>query len=46
MIKLNESNELIDKSKTFYEQTILEEPTDPNLLYDLKYKLDDYQSYC
>ena len=38
--------ETIQKSfQPYYEQTILEEPTNPNLLYDLKYKLDDFQIY-
>ena len=38
--------ETIQKSfQPYYEQTILEEATNPNLLYDLKYKLDDFQIY-
>lgn len=40
---VNEAEEIQNAYKPYYEQTIIEETTDPNLLYDLKYKLDDYQ---
>ncbi|GAB6100638.1 DEAD/DEAH box helicase family protein [Halanaerocella petrolearia] len=42
---VNEIDTIKKSYQPYYEQTILEEPTDPNLLYDLKYKLDDFQVY-
>jgi len=42
---VNEAEEIQESYKPYYEQTIVEETSDPNLLYDLKYKLDDYNIY-
>ena len=42
---VNEAEEIQKSYKPYYEQTIVEETSDPNLLYDLKYKLDDYNVY-
>lgn len=42
---VNEAEEIQEAYKPYYEQTIVEETSDPNLLYDLKYKLDDYNIY-
>ncbi|ACB84384.1 type I restriction endonuclease subunit R [Natranaerobius thermophilus] len=42
---VNEADDIKKAFQPFYEQTTVEETTDPNLLYDLKYKLDDFQVY-
>ena len=42
---VNEAEEIQEAYKPYYEQTIVEETSDPNLLTDLKYKLDDYNIY-
>jgi len=42
---VNEASDIQKAFKPYYEQTMIEKTTDPNLLYDLKHKLDDYQIY-
>ncbi len=39
----NEREEILNSFQPYYEQTILSETTDPNQLYDLKTKLDNFQ---
>ncbi|SDL52903.1 type I restriction endonuclease subunit R [Halarsenatibacter silvermanii] len=42
---VNDAEDIQKAFKPYYEQTMMEETTDPNLIIDLKYKLDDYQIY-
>ena len=41
----NEREVILSAFQEYYEGTTLEETTDPNHLYDIKYKLDDMQVY-
>ncbi|MCF8021082.1 MAG: DEAD/DEAH box helicase family protein [Clostridiales bacterium] len=42
---VNDAEDIKKAFQPFYEQTTVDETTDPNLLYDLKKKLDEYQVY-
>jgi len=39
----NDEQEILDAFQPYYEKTRLSATTDPNKLYDLKYKLEDFQ---
>lgn len=41
----NDRQTILDSFQPYYELTKIEERTDPNLLYDLKHKLDEKQVY-
>ena len=42
---VNEADDIREAFRPYYDETELEEPTDPNLLYDLKSRLDASQVY-
>ncbi|GFP77445.1 type I restriction endonuclease subunit R [Clostridium fungisolvens] len=42
---VNSAEEIQNSFQPYYEATVLEEETDPNVIYDLKNKLDEYQIY-
>lgn len=42
---VNTEEEIKDAFEPYYEETVLEKETDPNVIYDLKNTLDDYQVY-
>jgi type I restriction enzyme R subunit len=42
---VNDSDDIQDAFRPYYDETQIEEPTDPNLLYDLKSRLDATQVY-
>ncbi|MFP4498337.1 MAG: UvrB domain 3-containing protein, partial [Vulcanimicrobiota bacterium] len=42
---VNEREDILKAFQPYYEETALSEPTDPNILYDLKNKLDEFQVY-
>lgn len=42
---VNESDTILESFQPYYEMTLLSDTTDPNLLYDLKRKLEDKQVF-
>ncbi len=42
---VNEAEEIRDAFKPFYEVTEIDAPTDPNQIYTLRPKLDEFQYY-
>jgi type I restriction enzyme R subunit len=42
---VNEAEEILKSFQPYYEQTAVTEVTDPNLVYDIKTKLDKFQIY-
>lgn len=42
---VNETEDILKSFQPYYEQTTVEEVTDPNLVYDIKTKLDQFQIY-
>lgn len=42
---VNDTKEILESFQPYYEQTTVEEVTDPNLVYDIKTKLDQFQIY-
>lgn len=42
---VNTTEEIKKAFEPYYEATILEQETDPNVIYDIKNRLDDYQIY-
>lgn len=42
---VNSASEIQEAFEPYYEETILEEETDPNVVYDLKNTLDEYRVY-
>lgn len=42
---VNDAEDILKAFQPYYEQTTLEEVTDPNLVYDIKTKLDRFQIY-
>jgi len=41
----NDAQEIEKAFAPYYKKTLLDEPTDPNNLYDLRYRLDEYNIY-